>query len=151
MQMLWTQMHPGLKCLLNNILRLPELISERGRGLPASRIWAACKEGRVVFNKELKCSISNWEAVSVWDDFWLASGPLRKQIEVPLMDGEGNISVKDFLSNDIGIFFFLPVYIIQEIKGILLASNPCRKIHTYGIFLGMEISLSNRSMEISNP
>ena len=76
-------MHLGLKCLLNNILRLPELISERERGLPASRIWAACKEGGVVFNKGLKWSISNWEAVSVWDDFWLASGPLRKQIESP--------------------------------------------------------------------
>ena len=149
--MLWTQRHLGLKCLLNNILRLPELISERGRGLFASRIWAAWKEGGVVFDKGLKCSISNWEAVSVWDDFWLASGPLRKQIEVPLMDGEGNISVKDFLSNDIGISFFLPVYIIQEIKGILLASNPCRKIYTYGIFLRMEISISNWLMEISNP
>ena len=59
----------------------------------------------------------------------MASGPLRKQIEVPLMDGEGNISVKDFLSNNIGIslFFFLPVYILQEIKGILLASNPLQE------------------------
>ena len=71
-----------------------------------------------MFNKGLKCSISNWEAVSVWDDFWLASGPLWKQIEVPLMD---------FLSNDIGISFFLRVYIIQEIKGILLASNPLQE------------------------
>ena len=50
-----------------------------------------------MLNQGLKWSISNWEAVSVWDDFWLALGPLRKQIEVPLMDGEGNISVKDFL------------------------------------------------------
>ena len=57
----------------------------------------------------------------------MASGPLRKQIEVPLMDGEGNISVKDFLSNDIGISFVLPDYIIQEIKGILLASNPLQE------------------------
>ena len=74
-----------------------------------------------MFNEGLKCSISNWDAVSVWDDFWLASGPLRKQIEVPLMDGEGNISVEDFLSNDIGISFVLPDYIMHEIKGILLA------------------------------
>ena len=91
-----------------------------------------------MLNKGLKWSISNWEAVSVWDDFWLAL--------VPLMDGEGNISVKDFLSNVIGISFVLPDYIMQEIKGILLASNHCRKIYTYGLFLRMEISLSNRSI-----
>ena len=41
------------------------------------------RKGGVVFNKGLKWSISNWEVVSVWDDFWLASGPLRKQIESP--------------------------------------------------------------------
>ena len=87
-----------------------------------------------MFDKGLKCSISNWEAVSVWDDFWLASGPLRKQFEVPLMDGEGIISVKDFLSNDIGISFFLPVYIIQEIKEILLASNPLQEDLHMGFF-----------------
>ena len=57
--------------------------------------------------------------MSVWDDFWLAL--------VPLMDGEGNISVKDFLSNVIGISFVLPDYIMQEIKGILLASNPLQE------------------------
>ena len=72
-----------------------------------------------MLNKGLKWSISNWEAVSVWDDFWLAL--------VPLMDGEGNISVKDFLSNVIGISFVLPDYIMQEIKGILLASNPLQE------------------------
>ena len=80
-----------------------------------------------MFNKGLKRSISNWEAVSVWEDFWMALGPLRKQIEVPLMDGEGNISVEDFLSNDIGISFVLPNYIMQEIKGILLASIPLQE------------------------
>ena len=57
----------------------------------------------------------------------MASGPLRKQIEVPLMDGEGNISVKDFLSNDIGISFFFLDYIMREFKGILLASNPLQE------------------------
>ena len=60
-----------------------------------------------MLNKGLKWSISNWEAVSVWEDFWLASGPRRKQIEVPLMNGEGIISVEDFLSNDIGNSFFV--------------------------------------------
>ena len=140
-------MHLGLKCLLNNILRLPELISERGRGLPASRIWAACKEGGVVFNEGLKCSISKWDAVSVWDDFWLASGPLRKQIEVPLMDGEGNISVWDFPF----FFFFCRFTSYRKLKGFSLLQIHCRKIYTYGIFLRMEISISNWLLEISNP
>ena len=97
-----------------------------------------------MFNKRLKWSISNWEAVSVWDDRWLASGPLRKQIEVPLMDGEGNISVKDFVSNNIGIslsfFFFCRFTSYRKLKGFFLLQIHCRKIYTYGIFLRMEIS-----------
>lgn len=77
-----------------------------------------------MFNKGLKWPISNGEAVSVWGDFWLASSSLRKQIQGPLMEGEGNISIKDFLSNDVGISFVLPEYIMQEIKGIPLTPNP---------------------------
>ena len=80
-----------------------------------------------MFNKGLKWPISNGETVSVWDDFWLASSPLRKQIQGPLMEGEGNISIKEFLSNDVGISSFLPEYIMQEIKGIPLASNPLQE------------------------
>lgn len=33
----------------------------------------------MIFNKGLKWSISNGEMVNAWDDFWLASGPLRNQ------------------------------------------------------------------------
>ena len=80
-----------------------------------------------MFNKGLKWPISNGEVVSVWGDFWLASSPLRKQIQGPLMEGEGNISIKEFLSNDVGISSFLPEYIMQEIKGIPLASNPLQE------------------------
>lgn len=54
-------------------------LSEMGRKYPASRIQRACKGGGVIFNKGLKWSISNGEMVNAWDDFWLASGPLRNQ------------------------------------------------------------------------
>ena len=78
-------------------------------------------------NKGLKWPISNGEAVSVWGDFWLASSPLRKQIQGPITEGKVNISIKDFLSNDVGISFVLPEYVMQEIKGNPLASNPLQE------------------------
>ena len=53
-------------------------LSEGGRQLPASKIWAACKEGGIIFNKGLKWAVANGEEVGFWDDFWLPSGPLRK-------------------------------------------------------------------------
>ncbi|KAK7825743.1 hypothetical protein CFP56_032768 [Quercus suber] len=74
-------------------------LGERGRRLPASSNWTACKVGGVIFNKGLKWSISNGEVVSAWDDFWLASGPLRKLIQGPLLEGEGKKSAKEFLAN----------------------------------------------------
>ena len=35
----------------------PVRLSERGRRLPASRTWAACKDGGAIFNKGLKWSL----------------------------------------------------------------------------------------------
>nr|POE55990.1 hypothetical protein CFP56_63319 [Quercus suber] len=99
-------------------------LSKMGRKYPASQTWRACKEGGVIFNKGLKWSISNGEIVNAWDDFWLASGSLRKQIQGPLVEGEGNLSVKDFLSEGVNISFVLLDLIMQEIRGIPLASNP---------------------------
>ena len=99
-------------------------LSEGGRKLPASKIWAACKEGGIIFNKGLKWAIANGEEVGFWDDFWLPSSPLRKQIEGPLAEGENNMSVKMFLSNPNGLSFNFPETIINDIQGILLASCP---------------------------
>ena len=59
-----------------------------------------------------------------WDDFWLPSSPLRKQIEGPLAEGENNMSVKMFLSNPNGLSFNFPETIINDIQGIPLASCP---------------------------
>ena len=81
----------------------------------------------MIFNKGLKWSISNGETVNAWDDFWLASSPLRKQIQGPLAKGEGNLSVKDFLYDGVNISFVLHDLIMQEIKGIPLTSNPARE------------------------
>lgn len=101
----------------------PARLSGRGRKYPASRTWMACKPGGVIFNKGLKWSISNGDRVNVWYDYWLASGPLRNQIQGPLAEGEGNLTVKDFLADVRNISFVLPELILQEIRGIPLALN----------------------------
>lgn len=105
----------------------PARLNGRGRSYLASRTWKACKEGGVIFNKVLKWSISNGERVNVWNDFWLASGPLRNLIHRPLAEGEGNLTVKDFLSNERTISFVLPELVVQEIRGIPLALNAARE------------------------
>ena len=97
-------------------------LSEGGRKLSTSKIWAACKEGGIIFNKGLKWVIANGEEVGLWDDFWLPSGPLRKQIEGPLAEGENNMSVKMFLSNPNGVSFNFLETIMNDIQGIPLAS-----------------------------
>ena len=50
--------------MLTNKYLTPTGLSERGRRLPASCTWAACKDGGAIFNKWLKWSISNGEAVN---------------------------------------------------------------------------------------
>ena len=79
------------------------------------------------FNKGLKWSISNGEIVNAWDDFWLASGLLRNQIQGPLEEGGGSLFVKEFLSDGRNISFVLLDLILQEIRGIPLASNTARE------------------------
>ena len=102
----------------------PSRLGVGGRKLPASRIWAACKDGGVIFNKGLKWSIANGNMVKAWGDFWLPSGPLRHQIEGPLTEGEENISVKMLLDNWSSISFILPDNIVKEIQGTPTAVNP---------------------------
>ena len=102
----------------------PARLGERGRRLPALSTWVACKDGGVIFNKGLKWSISNGEAVSAWDDFWLASCPLRKLIQGPLLEGEGKKSAKEFLANAFDSSFVFPESILKEIQGVPLVANP---------------------------
>ena len=51
--------------------------------------------------------IANGEDVGLCEEIWLPSGPLRNQIEGSLVEGEGNMSVKMFLSNSNEISFNL--------------------------------------------
>ena len=110
--------------LLTSKYLTPTRLGERRRRLPASSTWAACKDGGVIFNKGLKWSISNEEAVSAWDDFWHASGPLRKLIQGPLLEGKGKKSAKEFLANVFDSSFVFPDSILKEIQGAPLAANP---------------------------
>ena len=71
---------PWAQMLISNYLTATRL-REGGRKLPTSKIWAAYKEGGIIFYKGLKWAIANREEVSLWDHFWLPSGPLRKQID----------------------------------------------------------------------
>ena len=70
-----SQDYPLAQMLISKYLPATR-ISEGGRKLPASKIWATCKEGGIIFNKGLKWVIANGEEVGVWDDFWLPSSPL---------------------------------------------------------------------------
>ena len=67
------------------------------------------------------------EKVMSMDDFWLPSGPSRKQIEGPLAKGENNMSMKMFLNNPDGLSFNFPAIIMNDIQGIPLASCPDQK------------------------
>ena len=116
-----SQNYPWAQMLISKYL-IATRLSEGGRKLPASKIWAACKEGGIIFNKGLKWVVANGEEVGLWDDFWLPSGPLRKQIEGPLAEGENNMSVKMFLSNPNGVSFNFLETIMNDIQGIPLAS-----------------------------
>ena len=68
-----------------------------------------------MLNKGLKWSISNWEAVSVWDDFWLALGPLRKQIEgILLASNPLQEDLHIWAFSEDGNFSLKSVYLIAE-------------------------------------
>lgn len=51
-------------------------------------------------------TMDNGERVNVWNDFWLPSGSLRNQIQGPLAEGEGNLTIKDFLADERSISLF---------------------------------------------
>ena len=57
-----SQNYPWAQMLISKYLTATRL-SEGGRKLPASKIWDACKEGGIIFNKGLKWAIANGEEV----------------------------------------------------------------------------------------
>ncbi|KAL0014884.1 hypothetical protein SO802_001953 [Lithocarpus litseifolius] len=121
-----SQNYPWAQMLISKYLTTTRL-SEGGRKLPASKIWAACKEGGIISNKGLKWAIANGEEVGLWDDFCLPSGPLGKQIEGPLAEGENNMSVQMFLSNPNEISFNFPETIKNDIQ-VSRNSIPTREV-----------------------
>ena len=66
----------------------PTRMSEEGKKLPCSRIWAACKKGGPSYVKGLRWTVKNGELVNMWMDFWLPNGRLRELIEGPFTRGE---------------------------------------------------------------
>ena len=70
-------------------------IAKRGRNLPCSRTWAACKKGGPIFKNGLKWVIKNGASTNLWFDFWLPFGPLRSCIQGPLTKDELNMLVAD--------------------------------------------------------
>ena len=57
-----SQNYPWAQMLISKYL-IATRLSEGGRKLPASKIWDACKEGGIIFNKGLKWAIANGEEV----------------------------------------------------------------------------------------
>ena len=67
----------------------PNRMTEEGRKLPCSRIWAACKKWGPIYVKGLRWTVKSGELVNMWMDFWLPIGRLREIIEGPLSRGGG--------------------------------------------------------------
>ncbi|KAL0012862.1 hypothetical protein SO802_007970 [Lithocarpus litseifolius] len=103
-------------------------LTEGGRTLPCSRIWAACKVGGPVYVKGLKWTVSNGRSINFWKDFWLPCGPIRNLIEGPLTGDEEQLTVQqgvDFrFSGDVRrISFELPDQVLSLIKAVPFALN----------------------------
>ena len=134
---------PWALMLTSKYLTLARL-GERGRRLPALSTWVACKDGGVIFNKGLKWSISNGEAMSAWDDFWLASCPLRKLIQGPLLEGEGKNQLKSSLQMRLTLPLFSLNQSLRKYKEYRLLPIPSKMIFLFGPSLRMEASIFNR-------
>ena len=96
-------------------------LSEKGRNLPCSRIWIACKKGGHVYVKGLRWSVKNGLHVNLWLDFWLPNGTLRSLIEGPLSRDEDKVMLHQCF--DIGTgwnlqnnFFVLSDQILESMK-----------------------------------
>ncbi|XP_030958826.1 uncharacterized protein LOC115980745 [Quercus lobata] len=96
-------------------------VTEEGRHLPCSRIWAACKKGGPIYVKGLRWTVRNGEAVSMWRDIWLPCGRLRELIEGPLTREEEKLTVRQCFDDNhawkpSSISFELPASVFNTIK-----------------------------------
>ena len=104
-------------------------MTEEGRKLPYSRIWAACKIGGPIYVKGLRWIVKSGELVNMWMDFWLPKGRLREFIEGPLSRGEAELTVKQcFDENNTwipsSISFDLPESILNTILATPFSFDP---------------------------
>jgi len=97
----------------------PNRVTEEGRNLPCSRIWAACKKGGPIYVKGLRWTIRSGESVNMWKDFWLPCGRLRELIEGPLTRGEDELTVRQCFDEN---HVWMPSSISFELPGNVLNS-----------------------------
>ena len=95
----------------------PTRLSKKGRNLPCSRIWTACKKGGPIYVKGLRWAVKNGLNVN----FWLPNGTLRSLIEGPLSRDEDKVMLHQCF--DIGTgwnlqnnFFVLSDQILESMK-----------------------------------
>lgn len=115
----------------------PSRTSEKGRKLPCSRIWAACKKGGPVYVKGLKWAV-NGDSIKMWKELQLRYGMLRDLIEGPLTREEDQLTVKqcfdaNHMWNPQTISFELPDNFLITIKVTPSLMSNIQKTLSYGL------------------
>ena len=103
-------------------------LTEGGRNLPCSRIWAACKAGGPIYVKGLKWTINNGSSINFWKDFWLPCGPLWSFFVGPLHWDEDQLTVQEGVAlscngGECNFSFVLPKQILYLVKATPFALN----------------------------
>ena len=75
------------------------LASPNADRLPCSRVWAAMKKGRGVFNAGSMWTVGRDSKLSFWYGNWTKKGPLRHLIQGPLNREESEWEVKDLMTD----------------------------------------------------
>ena len=103
-------------------------LTEEGRKLPCSRIWAACKVEGPVYIEGLKWTVNNGKSINFWKEFWLPCGPIRKLIEGPLTWVKDQMTVHQYVDprckgNEFNFSFELPEQVVGLIKATPFSLN----------------------------
>ena len=120
----WRLAHGEGKLWANMLLAkylCPSRLTEEGRKLPCSRIWASCKKGGPIYVKGLRWTIRNGDSVNMWMDFWLPNGRLGELIVGPLNRGVEELTIRQCFDENHGwkpssISFVLPASVHSTIK-----------------------------------
>ena len=96
-------------------------LTEEGRKLPCSRIWAACKVRGLVYVKGLKWTVNNGSSINFWKDFCLPYRPLQSIIEGPLHRDEDQLTVQQgvaqsFNGGEYNFSFEFPEQVLNLVK-----------------------------------